>query len=251
MTLKHKFRRLVQKRLGLDIIRYPGHDLLARTVQMLQYHEVNVVVDVGANDGAFAASIREVGYAGRIISFEPVSTPFSALSKRAAHDSKWDVYRCVIGANKGRATINIAGNAALSSSVLPMLDAHIAAGPDTRYIGTETVDQDCLDSILPRIGVSADDRTFVKLDVQGYEAEVLDGASDLLAGSGIIGLQLELSLTPLYEGAMTYREGLERTDALGMCLMGLGPVFTDPVSGRLLQADAIFFRAKSSYPAGQ
>ncbi len=185
---------------------------------MLQYHEVNVVVDVGANDGAFAASIREVGYAGRIISFEPVSTPFfSALSKRAAHDSKWDVYRCVIGANKGRATINIAGNAALSSSVLPMLDAHIAAGPDTRYIGTETVDQDCLDSILPRIGgVSADDRTFVKLDVQGgYEAEVLDGASDLLAGSGIIGLQLELSLTPLYEGgAMTYREGLERTDAL-------------------------------------
>lgn len=153
MTLKHKFRRLVQKRLGLDIIRYPGHDLLARTVQMLQYHEVNVVVDVGANDGAFAASIREVGYAGRIISFEPVSTPFfSALSKRAAHDSKWDVYRCVIGANKGRATINIAGNAALSSSVLPMLDAHIAAGPDTRYIGTETVDQDCLDSILPRIG---------------------------------------------------------------------------------------------------
>ena len=72
---------------------------------------------------------------------------------------------------------------------------------------------------------------------------MLDGASDLLTGTGIVGLQLELSLTPLYEGAMTYREALDRAEALGMRLMGLSPVFTDPASGRLLQADAVFFRA--------
>ncbi|MCV7345440.1 FkbM family methyltransferase [Mycolicibacterium rhodesiae] len=244
MTVKHKIRRFVQKRFGLDIIRYPAHDFLARTVQMLDYCEVNCVVDVGANNGGFASSIREVGYAGRIISFEPVSEPFSALRKRAARDDNWDVYRRAIGSEKGRVTINVAGNAGLSSSVLPMLDTHLNAGPESRYVGSEIVDQDCLDSLLPQLGVSAEDRTLLKLDVQGYEAAVLDGAHGLLAGAGIVGLLLELSLAPLYEGGMMYREGLARADALGMGLMGLSPVLTDPESGRLLQADAVFFRSE-------
>lgn len=55
-------------------------------------------------------------------------------------------------------------------------------------------------------------------------------------------MQLELSLIPLYEGAMTYRDGLDRVEAYGMSLMDVSPVFTDPTSGRLLQADAVFFR---------
>ena len=84
-------------------------------------------------------------------------------------------------------------------------------------------------------------RTFLKVDVQGYERAVLDGASQLLANSDIIGLQLELSLVPLYGGAMTYRDGLDFAESLGMTLKGLDPVFSDPKSGQLLQADAVFF----------
>jgi FkbM family methyltransferase len=242
MTLKHKLRRFVQKRVGLDITRYPLHNLLARTVQMLDHYGVNCVVDVGANDGAFASSIREVGYTGRIISYEPLSKPFGALRRRAEADDNWDVYQYAIGATRDTVTINVSGNAGLSSSVLPMLDTHSSAAPNSRYIDSEKVNQDRLDSLIPGLGVSSDHRTFIKIDVQGYEAAVLDGASDLLDGKGVIGLQLELSLAPLYEGAMTYREGLDRAEALGMRLMGLGPVFTDPITGRLLQIDGVFFR---------
>ena len=210
---------------------------------MLDHYDVNCVVDVGANDGGFASSIRAVGYTGRIISFEPLPKPFAALRQRAAADDNWDVYQYAIGATKGSVTINVSGNAGLSSSALPMLDTHLNAEPNSRYIDSETVNQDRLDSLIPELGVSADHRTFIKIDVQGYEGAVLDGASDLLTGTGIVGLQLELSLTPLYEGAMTYREALDRAEALGMRLMDLSPVFTDPASGRLLQADAVFFRA--------
>jgi hypothetical protein len=83
----------------------------------------------------------------------------------------------------------------------------------------------------------------LKIDVQGYEGAVLDGASSLFADGSIVGLQLELSLVPLYGGAMTYREGLDRAESLGMTLMGLDPVFADPKSGQLLQADSVFFTA--------
>lgn len=242
MTWKHSVRLAFQKHLGLDIVRFPGHDPMLNTVKLLQNHGVNCLVDVGANNGGFALPLREAGYQGRIISFEPLSKPFAALRRYVDRDSNWDAYQCAVGATKDKVTINISGNSGLSSSVLPMLDSHTAAAPQSRYVDTETVDQDRLDSLLPNMGVASSDRVFLKIDVQGYEAAVLDGASALLASPTIVGMQLELSLTPLYEGAMTYREGLARADTLGMSLMGISPVFTNPDSGRLLQFDAVFFK---------
>jgi FkbM family methyltransferase len=243
LRLKHKIRHLVQKRLGLDIVPYPLYNAAARTVRLINHYDVDCVVDVGANDGGFASSIRDAGYTGRIISFEPLPKPFAALRRVATVDQNWDVYQQAIGATKGSVAMNVSANAGQSSSVLPMLESHLSAAPYSRYIDSETVNQDRLDSLLPELGVSAGDRTFIKIDVQGYEAAVLDGAADLLTGTSIVGLQLELSLIPLYEGAMTYREGIDRAEALGMSLMGLSPVFADPATGRLLQADAVFFRA--------
>jgi hypothetical protein len=120
-----------------------------------------------------------------------------------------------------------------------MLNTHTDVAPKSRYIGTETVTQERLD----RLGVGPDSRTFLKVDVQGYKRAVLSGASDLFADDAIVGLQLELSLVPLSDSAMTYREGLDRAESLGMTLIGLDPVSADPQSGQLLQADAVFFAA--------
>ena len=61
-----------------------------------------------------------------------------------------------------------------------------------------------------------------------------------------MGLQIELSLVPLYAGAITYMEGLERAERAGMSLMGILPGFSDPRSGRLLQADAVFFMEQAA-----
>lgn len=242
MAFKHTVRHWV-RRFGVDIVRYPLHDPLARTVRLLQHYQVDCVIDVGANDGGFSSSIRQLGYTGKIVSFEPLQRPFDALRVKAAADGNWDVHRSAIGDSDGEVTINISGNAGLSSSVLPMLDAHLSVAPKSKYVGTETVPQARLDTFLSEPGLDTNSRTFLKIDVQGYEGEVLDGASGLFARDAIIGLQLELSLTPLYAGGMSYREGLSRVEALGMSLMGLDPVFSDPNTGRLLQADAVFFVA--------
>jgi len=242
MSWKHELRRVV-RRLGVDVVRYPLHDPLVRTVKLLEHHRVTCVVDVGANDGGFAAAIRELGYTGRILSFEPLQGPFESLNRKATSDGNWSALQCAVGDAKGDVTINVSGNAGLSSSILPMLKSHTDVAPKSRYVGTETVRQERLDALLPQLGVSPNIRTFLKVDVQGYENAVLDGASGLLSNNAIIGLQLELSLVPLYAGAMTYREGLDRAEGLGMTLMGLDPVFADPESGQLLQADAVFFTA--------
>jgi FkbM family methyltransferase len=202
---------------------------------------VGCVVDVGANDGGFASAIRRLGYGERIISFEPLQEPFRSLSRKAGSDGRWDAVKCAVGDAKREVTINVSGNDGLSSSVLPMLDTHTDVEPNSHYVATEIVSQERLDCLLPELIVTRETRTFLKIDVQGYERAVLDGASSLLNDGAVIGLQLELSLVPLYDGAMTYREGLDRAESLGMTLMGLDPVFADPESGQLLQADAVFF----------
>lgn len=240
MRFKHELRHFVQ-RFGIDVVPYPLYEPLARTVKLLEHHRVNCVVDIGANDGGFATAIRGLGYSGRIISFEPLQQPFEMLRRKASRDNHWEAVKYAVGDAKSEVTINVSGNASLSSSVLPMLESHSDVAPDSRYVRTEIVPQVRLDDLLPELSVSPDSRTFLKVDVQGYERAVLDGASTMLLSGAIVGLQLELSFVPLYDGAMTYREGLDRAERLGMTLMGLCPAFDDPKSGQLLQADAVFF----------
>lgn len=240
MSYKQQMRHFVRK-FGIDAVRYPLHDPLARTVKLLAHHRVNCVVDVGANDGGFATAIRRLGYSERIISFEPLLEPFEKLQEKAESDHGWDVHRLAVGAIAEDVTINVSGDAGKSSSVLRMLPAHTYAAPNSGPVGTQSVRQDRLDSLLPTLIGSSDSRVFLKVDVEGYESAVLDGASGIFPDGGIVGLQLELSLVPLYLGAMTYRQGLDRAECLGMRLMGLEPVFADDESGQLLQVDAVFF----------
>ena len=240
MRVAHELRSLVN-RIGIDVVRYPLSSPLARTARLLEHHGVACVLDVGANDGGFATGIRGLGYRGRIISFEPLDRPFTSIRHKARNDGQWTAVHCAVGDATGEVVINVSGNDGLSSSVLPMLDAHTDVAPGSRYVDTQIVPQERLDDLLPELGVRPGDRTFLKVDVQGYEAAVLDGAADRFADGTIVGLQLELSLVPLYGGAMTYREGLDRAEALGMTLMGLDPVFADHETGQLLQADAVFF----------
>jgi FkbM family methyltransferase len=239
MRLKHELRQLFW-RFGIDVVRYPLHNPLARTAKLLAYHRINCVIDVGANDGGFALGIRQLGYRGRIISFEPLQAPFEVLRSKAVTDPNWTVLQYAVGDCAGEVVVNIAGDS-VSSSVLPMLPSHVGASPNSNVIGTQTARQVRLDSIDTELCLDPDSRNFLKIDVEGYEHAVLDGASGLFADGAITGLQLELSLVPLYEGAMTYREGLDRAERLGMTLMGIDPVFGDQASGQLLQMDAVFF----------
>jgi hypothetical protein len=83
--------------------------------------------------------------------------------------------------------------------------------------------------------------TFLKIDVQGFEKQVLAGAKSTI-DDHCVGMQLELSFMPLYEGSMLIREALDLVYSLGFTLTGLLPCFMDARNGRMLQADGVFFR---------
>ncbi len=229
MTLAHTARTWVRKSLKLDVQRYPQSDPLYHLSRLLRHLEIDLALDVGANDGGYASSLRNLGYAARIISFEPLAEPFARLSDIAAQDSRWDVVRTAVGDRDGEIVIHVAGNDGASSSALPMLDAHLAAAPSAAYVADEKVPVQRLDALVG--GQVEGRRCFLKLDVQGFERNVLDGAASILAGGHVLGVQAEMSLVPLYDGSMLWRETVDRMSATGYELASLMPGFTDTTTG--------------------
>ena len=226
------------RRFGVDVTRYPGQQLEYRRICLLRHYGVTVVLDVGAARGEYGEELRSLGYKGRIVSFEPLTSSFNSLRDKAARDLDWIVVRAAVGDAPGTATLNVAQNRN-SSSLLPMMPQHVDAAPSSLYVGTEEVPVVRLDTAAYS-HLAEKDRAFIKIDVQGYTRQVLMGAEGLLART--VGIQVELSLAPLYEGELLFREGLEELARYGFTLMGVEPGFAHPVSGRTLQVDAVFFR---------
>lgn len=232
--------RNIIRSLGYELFRLsPATNSSLQLLKSLQRFEVDLVIDIGANAGQFASDLRCFGYKGRIISFEPLPDVYRTLTAAAAHDRGWDVHsRCAIGDIDGEIDINVSGNS-VSSSILPMLDAHATAAVGSAYIGTERVPVYRLDSVASDY-VQASSNYFIKIDTQGFEWQVLDGAGEMLKQAR--GLMCELSLVPLYEGQHLWMEILHRLEAEGFTLWAIQKGFTDPQDGRSLQIDVIFFR---------
>ena len=121
-----------------------------------------------------------------------------------------------------------------------MLKRHQDAFPPANYVGTEDVPIHRLDSLVPEI-LKPKDVVFLKIDVQGFEKQVLNGGKSTVSDH-CAGIQLELSFLPLYEGGMLIPEALDLMYSLGFTLTGFMPCFTDPRNGQMLQADGTFFR---------
>jgi len=217
----------------------------ARFFTMLSYHRVNTIFDIGANEGQFGVILRDFGYRGKIISFEPLTQAREELLKISQKDSLWKVApQAAIGDENGEIEIHIAGNSE-SSSILEMLDSHIEAAPNSKYIGNEKVPLRKLDTLAPDF-IEKDSVVFLKIDTQGYEEQVMNGAHDLM--KNIVGLQLEISLVPLYEGHSLIDEMLQNLKEKGFELWGVSTVFSDPNTAQLLQIDATFFRTSAKLP---
>lgn len=240
ISVKRLIRRSLHK-LGWELSRF---DCLSspslQLVRQLRTHEITVVLDIGANVGQFGERLRDAGFPGRIVSFEASRDAHRCLRWRANGDHSWIIApRMAIGQQDGSATLHLSANS-VSSSLLPMLPAHVAVEPASVYVGSESVEMRRLDSVASEF-LSDQDRVFLKSDVQGLELQVLRGAAGLLDST--IGVQMELSLTPLYEGEHLFDAMFHELEDRGFELWALVPGLLDRATGRLLQVDGIFFRS--------
>ena len=182
------------RRAGLTVRRYSPATVPDDQVRaLLAHHDIDLVVDVGANGGHYAMSLRRAGYLGRILSFEPLQDAWTRCMANAHADQLWSVApRMALGAAERPVEIHVASNS-VSSSILPMEEIHRQAAPGSAYVGSEVVEMRRLDWGR-RAEIEAARHPFLKIDTQGYEREVLEGATDVLGRFS--GVQLEMSLVP-------------------------------------------------------
>lgn len=190
------------------------HELVALRKLLLQL-QIDCVLDVGANRGQFAGELRQIGFQGFIISFEPVADEFGALKTRFQDDPRWRGYRFALGSSEETLSITVPKLTVMSS----LLESTVTDTEDRR----EVVEVKRLDRVLPplmaELGVS---NIFLKMDTQGYDLRVFTGASGCI--DKIRGIQSELSVQPIYKNMPHYLEALSLYEAHGFELYNLSVV---------------------------
>jgi FkbM family methyltransferase len=234
------------RRLGYDLTpRRKAKSPNAQLAAVLAHFRITCVLDVGANVGQYGAMLREWGYPGRIVSFEPQAGAHGALVRRAAADPAWQVAPPVaLGARNGRIELEVSAESDMSS-LLPQSAWLRQVSPSSAVVRKESVALRRLDEIAGAY-LRAHDRVFLKVDTQGYEAEVLAGAEGLLAR--MLGIQLEMSLVPLYEGEPAFRPMLDELAALGFEPYLFLPGYFERKLARQLQVDGVFMRTTAASP---
>lgn len=227
--------RAALHRRNLDLVKDP---LPSRVSATMKRFGLDTVIDVGANFGQYGRMLRAAGFDGRIVSCEPMSHAYAFLARRAGKDSNWTALQTALGAHAGTIEINISRNS-YSSSVLPITSTHTDAAPTSVYVSRETVPVRTIADLIESEEIDPT-RAWLKVDTQGYESRVLDGAQHRLAEFAAI--QIELSMVTLYEGQILFDEMVARLTAAGFVLWGLDSAFIDPETGRTLQCDGVFVR---------
>ena len=238
-------KKLIQnllKSVNIKIIRYSDMALiykdLTRRLTILNNCNINVLFDIGAADGRYIKTMRQFGYSEKVISFEPLNSSFEVLKKAASKDTNWLYNNYALGKENTRSVINVAGNSD-SSSILNMLPLHLKSAPHSKYIAQQEIEIKKFDSIINSF-CNSDDRIMLKIDTQGYEKNVLDGAYESLDRVSII--QIELSIVPLYENGLLLFEMVNFLTNKGFKLYSLENGFFNPNTGQLLQVDGIFVK---------
>ena len=235
-----KIKRFFNSTFGIEIIKYPTPEL-DRRIKLLKNYNIDTVLDVGANIGQYGSELRNIGFNGKIISFEPTSDAFKKLEKLAKNDKNWDVHNFSLGDFDGETEINIAKNS-VSSSMLESLPQLTLSAPDAKFINKETITVKKIDSIFDELDLK-NKNIYLKIDTQGYENMVINGAKNSL--TQIIGIQIEMALIPTYEGAITFEEMIEKLKSFNFNTTSIESGYYDKNTGKLLEVDGVFFKNDS------
>lgn len=236
MNWKSVVRRPL-RRVGYDIVQAQWSGI-ARRMRLLERYQINLVLDVGANQGQYATQLRQEGYRGAIVSFEPVEQAFALLQAKANSDSKWQAVHLALGDADSETVIHVSAHD-VNSSLLPQTKFLENLNATAHVAQEQKILVRRLDSIADQYIPSAAN-VFLKIDTQGYEAHVLRGAAKTLAR--VRGVQMEMSITPLYQGETDMLGMLQLMRELGFTLMSTENVTADARTGRQYQIDGIFFR---------
>lgn len=195
------------------------------------------VLDAGANVGQFAIASAKLFPDVWVHSFEPVPVCFEKLRQNVSCLGNVAVYHLALGKNEGKVPLYV-NSYSHASSVLPLAPAHREAFPEAREEKEITVKLSTLDRVFA--GTELLRPILLKLDVQGYEAEVLRGGEETLKRVDYV--VLEASFKPMYEGELLFMDVVRLMEDQGFRFERPLGWLEAPGNGEILQMDALFVR---------
>jgi FkbM family methyltransferase len=233
------FLKTTLRSFGVNLRRYdPTHDLS----ELLRLYRVETVFDVGANAGMSGRYFRNLGFKGKLVSFEPVGRYYKLLTREADGDSLWTCENAALADAEGEQEINVSGGEGGASSFLNKTGETWESAPEFDYVGRERVRVTTVDAAAAK-HYPEGDRLFMKLDVQGYERKVLEGAKQTMPR--IVGLRVELSVSQTYEGEPSMFEMMSYLYGLGFHLCAVEAAWSNATTREIYQMDGVFFRVEA------
>jgi len=205
---------------------------------VLQNLNCEYVVDVGANRGQFALIARKIFPQAKIHSFEPLEEPAQIFKRVFGKDPNVTLHACAIGREKATATIHVTKDDD-SSSMLPITKTQSGLFPgaterETRQVTVLPLSQALGDTSIPSASL-------LKIDVQGFELEVLKGCEDIL--SKFSHLYIECSFIELYEGQALAHQIVSWLEQRNFILRGVHNMYYQK-NGMAVQGDFLFVQKK-------
>ena len=233
--MKKIFRKLISKFSKYSLIYENAFDLQ----KILNFHEIDIIFDVGASWGGYAKSLRRFGFKNKIISFEPVNASYEKLLKNSFKDSYWYVHKKIIVTNKNikKQMINVSKDFD-NSSLLNLTKLHSENHVEAKYSHQEEVECDSLDNLVSHY-LKDEKNLMIKVDVQGTEMDVLKSALNNIKKFKLV--QIELSLHKMYEQQVLWKEIIAFMNDCNFDIWTIYPGYKKKSIGQLYQFDVIFY----------
>jgi len=202
--------------------------------QFLARHRIGTIIDVGANTGQFAKMIHRVCPQARLYAFEPIADCFEQLQRTLATIPGASAFHMALGDQNGTITIN-RSEFTPCSSMLPVTDLLTRDYPDAGKVTPQKTDIARLDDVM---GDKIEGELLVKIDVQGYEPEVIAGGRETLARASYVAV--EVTFQEQYVGQPLFDGVYQLMTREGFIYRGSAGQYESKSEGLFAYADAVF-----------
>lgn len=238
MNIKNKINDSL-KNFGYEIRKIHNGFSGNNNLKWLTDYNFDTILDIGANEGQYARFIKNLFPNARLISFEPIKECYDILVSVSNPEMRnFTAFNYALGDENKTEKFHL-NDFNPSSSLLDISNASIEHFPFTKNQRTINVEVKRLDDIVDEL--NPEGKMLVKIDVQGYEKNVLMGGCNFLK-TGEKMIILEVSIKKLYNNEPDFHEIYNILYSMGYSYIGNLDQLYSPVNGEILQIDAVFYR---------
>ncbi|PWH85320.1 FkbM family methyltransferase [Brumimicrobium oceani] len=232
--MKNKIREYIQNKLGYWFYKTKhlpvGTDVFIDLKNKVEY-PLEVIFDVGANIGEFTINFNSEYPKSTIYAFEPFKKTFDFLEKSTRELSNVELFQHAVGDKNEKVEIEL--NSDDYSPQNSLLNKVTNSLKKTELISVVTIDDFLKEKYIDKID-------FLKIDTEGYEEQVLSGATESIKSGKIKIIYLEVGFSKLNLGNTNFLKLYETLENLNYTFFGLYEISQIGISSNLHYGNALF-----------